>query len=244
MAETRVFLAQSLSPGAELELEEAARRHLVQVLRGRPGERFVAFNGQGGEYELELSVVEKRRAMARVLRFVEVDRESPRETILVQGVSRGERMDWTLQKAVELGVSRVVPVLTERCNVNLAGDRSGKRLEHWRGVVRSACEQSGRTRVPVVEEARPLAQWWAADIAAHRWVLDPIAAGSFPAGPWRPGAVSLVVGPEGGLSPEEIALGSESGARPVRLGRRILRSETAGPVALALVQAVAGDLLE
>ena len=244
MSESRVFLDAPLREGALVELPEGAFRHLVQVLRMQAGEALVVFNGQGGEYAAVLETVAKRGASLRVGAFRDVSRESALELVLVQGISKGEKMDWTVQKAVELGVSAIVPVVTERCNVHLDREREARRLDHWRGVMISACEQSGRTRVPVLHPVVKFGEWLERGGAAGtRLILDPLATrGLADAVIGAMGSISLVVGPEGGLSPDEIRTAQTAGCAGVRMGPRILRTETAGVAALAILQATTGDL--
>jgi 16S rRNA (uracil1498-N3)-methyltransferase len=170
-------------------------------------------------------------------------RESALHLRLVQGISRGERMDYTLQKAVELGVSDIVPVTTERTVLRLAGERAARRLAHWRGVVLAACEQSGRTRVPPVAEPCDLAEYLARHEAAGTGLLlDPGAPQALAKLQDLHGPVSVLIGPEGGLSASERQIAQASGYRPVRMGPRVLRTETAAVVALSLLQALAGDI--
>jgi 16S rRNA (uracil1498-N3)-methyltransferase len=242
MSETRVHLEAILAEGATLDLPEGPFRHLVQVLRMQAGDTLVVFDGRGGEYEATLESVGKRAATVRVGAFRDVSRESTLQLTLVQGISKGDRMDWTLQKAVELGVTCIVPIITERCNVHLGSERQDRKFDHWQGVIVSACEQSGRTRVPVLAPVQRLADWLGTPAAGERLMLDPLAESPLTqaAGPAAP--LSLVVGPEGGLSAAELALGERHGCRGVRLGPRVLRTETAGVAALAAVQALWGDL--
>ncbi len=243
MSDPRVHVDAPLAEGAALELPEGPFRHLVQVLRMQAGEALVLFDGRGGEYAATLESVGKRAATVRIGAFHDVSRESPLELTLVQGISKGDRMDWTLQKAVELGVSAIVPVVTERCNVHLDREREARRIDHWRAVMISACEQSGRTRVPVLQPVAKLADWLGRPGSSSRLILDPLATrGLVDAASHASGPLSLVVGPEGGLSPEEIRLAQACGCVGVRIGPRILRTETAGVAALAILQAVAGDL--
>lgn len=242
MSDTRVHLDAPLAPGLRLSLPENAFRHLVQVLRMQAGESLVVFDGRGGEYVAVIESVAKRGAVLAVGAYREVDRESPLAVTLVQGISKGERMDWTLQKAVELGVSAVVPVVTERCNVSLDRERQDKKREHWLGVMVSACEQSGRTRVPVLHPVQRLADWLAQPAEGPRVMLDPDGDVALPDLAADGAHLSLVIGPEGGLSANELALGAAAGCRRARLGPRILRTETAGVAALAVLQANIGDL--
>lgn len=242
MSESRVWLDAPLESGAGIELPEGPFRHLVQVLRMQAGDRVTVFNGQGGEYEAVLEAVAKRSATLRIGAFHDVNRESPLALTLVQGISKGERMDWTIQKAVELGVSAIVPVLTERCNVNLDRERQNKKLDHWRGIIVSACEQSGRTRLPVLEPIRKFADWLAQPHAGTRLVLDPTASTALGRVENLRGATTLLVGPEGGFSEMEIRIATQAGFAGVRLGPRVLRTETAGVAALAVLQSLGGDL--
>ena len=240
---TRIFIPAPLSSGQTLALPEAAARHLVQVLRLQPGERFIVFNGEGGEFAAELLSAGKREALARIGTFDDVSRESSLQVTLAQCVSKGERMDYTLQKAVELGVSEVVPLLSARSVVRMDADRWEKRLEHWRGVIVSACEQSGRTRIPRLHPVAELAHWLPlAGTGALKLTLAPQAPCSLRDTEHRARPVVLLVGPEGGLSADEIALAQRQDFLTVKMGPRILRTETAGVVCLANIQSLWGDL--
>jgi 16S rRNA (uracil1498-N3)-methyltransferase len=245
MTAPRLFVDVPLSGGATIDLPEGPFRHLVQVLRMQAGEALVLFDGRGGEYEAQLASVAKRSATVSVGAHRAVDRESALDLTLVQGISKGERMDFTIQKAVELGVTRIAPVTTERCNVHLDAERQEKRMEHWRGVIVSACEQSGRTRVPGLDPVRSLAAHLAIESKAVRFVLDPQAGTSLAAAAQavqEGQAMALIVGPEGGLGESELQLAARSGVSGVNLGPRVLRTETAGMTALAVLQATRGDL--
>jgi len=215
--------------------------HLTKVLRLRVGDALVLFNGEGGEYVARVAAVGRRSTRIEVGEFVEGERESPLELILLQGVSRGERMDYTVQKAVELGVTRIVPVLTERTVVNLKGERQEKRRAHWQGVVHSACEQSGRNRVPAVAALRPFAQAVAEAAGGLKLVLHHRAETSLETLPVPQGPVSLLIGPEGGLSAQEITTAEAAGFVPLRLGPRVLRTETAALAAISVLQWRWGD---
>lgn len=238
---TRIHLDPPLREDSELPLPEEAFRHLVQVLRLRDGESFIAFCGDGAEYEATLTAVARRSAMLRLGRRREVDRESPLQLTLAQCVSKGDRMDYTLQKAVELGVQRILPLLSSRSVVKLDGERWEKKLEHWRGIVVSACEQSGRTRIPEVAAPLALDRWLpACDEPGLRLTLDPAAAQGLAALP-EVRSATLLIGPEGGLSDTEIRQAAQAGFRGLRVGPRVLRTETAGVAVLAALQARFGD---
>jgi len=240
---TRVYIADALAAGMELNLPEDSAHHLAQVLRMRAGASLTLFDGRGGEYAAEILVCERRRVAVRVLRHEAVDRESRLQLTLAQCVSKGERMDYTLQKAVELGASAFVPLLSSRSVVKLDAERWDKKLEHWRGVIVSACEQSGRTRVPGLASIEKLEHWLelnAADSALHL-VLAPGAAATLKSLPIAQ-QITLLAGPEGGLSEAEIALALRHGFTALSLGPRVLRTETAGVAAMAALQALSGDL--
>lgn len=236
---TRVHLTLPLAAGTLITLDEAASRHLVQVLRMAAGDAFIAFNGEGGEYAATLESVSKRGATARIDALNSVNRESPLHVTLAQCVSKGDRMDYTLQKAVELGVSEVVPLISDYAVVKLDGERWEKKLDHWRGVMTSACEQTGRTRVPVLHPVSKLHDWLPR-AAGLRLILEPGASQTLKT--LKPAeAVSLLVGAEGGLSEPEVQAALKLGFTGIRIGPRILRTETAGPATLAALQALWGD---
>jgi 16S rRNA (uracil1498-N3)-methyltransferase len=238
---TRIHLAVALSEGLELSLPEPAFRHLVQVLRLRENEDFIAFDGRGGEYAATLIEVGKRQAAARIGAHDPVSRESPLDLRLAQCVSKGERMDYTLQKAVELGVTRITPLISERSVVRLDAERWDRKLEHWRGVIVAACEQSGRTCVPALDPALPLPQWLGAGIDGLGLVLDPAGDAGLARLHAPTGPLTLLAGPEGGLSDAEIAAARRAGFAGLRLGPRVLRTETAAVALIAALQAAWGD---
>jgi len=240
MRAPRVFVDQPLAPG-ELELPAQASAHLVQVLRLRAGDPLVVFDGGGRDYPAEL--LRAARGAARV----RIDAPGPSEAApplalhLGLGISKGERMDFALQKAVELGVTQLTPLLTARTVVRLAGERLERRTHHWRGLIIAACEQSGRRRLPVLDPATEL-DAWLRQPHPQPLLLDPCGAGPLTAIPTPRGAVTLLVGPEGGLNQGERAAAAAAGFVGVRLGPRILRTETAPLAALAVLQALWGDL--
>ncbi|MDX1653979.1 MAG: 16S rRNA (uracil(1498)-N(3))-methyltransferase [Candidatus Competibacteraceae bacterium] len=237
----RLHLPGPLSAAAERDLEGPALHYLTRVLRLKPGAPLVVFDGRGGEYRAVLTRVERRRARLRLEDFDPREVESPLAVTLAQAVSRGERMDYTLQKAVELGVTAIQPLLTGRSVVNLAGERQARRLEHWQGVVVGACEQSGRNRIPELLAPREL-EPWLGNFQGRGLLLDPEAVGSLAQWPFSQEPLTLLIGPEGGFNPRELAAARGAGFQGVRLGPRVMRTETAGVAALAVLQALWGDL--
>ncbi|WP_426663092.1 16S rRNA (uracil(1498)-N(3))-methyltransferase [Rhodanobacter aciditrophus] len=243
MRTIRIHVDLPLTAGAELVLPAQAGEHVARVLRLATGDPLTLFNGDGADYAATILAVGKREVRVRVLDRQPVSRESPLRLTLAQGVARGEKMDLIVQKATELGVARIVPLLTERSEVKLDPVRAEKRLAHWRAVAASACEQCGRACLPDILPALPLPAWLAslADDGALRLALLPEADTSARALQPREAGAMLVVGPEGGLGERDVAALLEAGFAGLRLGPRILRTETAGLAALAALQALHGD---
>lgn len=243
---TRVFVDAPLSAGEAVALPDGPARHLTRVLRLGSGDALVAFNGRGGEFPATIESAQRDRVVVRLGEHLAADRESPLATTLLQGMARGEKMDQVVQKATELGVTRVIPVMTTRGNVRLDADGAARRQQHWLAVAIAACEQSGRNRVPRIDAPLSLADACASADAMLRLVLvpDPGAAALqalLAQGGPRPGSIALLVGPEGGLDAQEIHIAQVAGFAPCTLGPRILRTETAAPAALAALQYAAGD---
>jgi 16S rRNA (uracil1498-N3)-methyltransferase len=240
---TRVFTPQALHMGAELTLSAMSSSHLIKVLRLRAGARVVLFNGDGINYSGEILVPRAEATTVRVLASHSASvLESPLKITLLQGLCRGEKMDWVLEKATELGVHHVVPVVTERSEVHLDAERAQKRREHWQRVVISACEQSGRAFVPSVEALSPLDQRLANRIdAEQKWALEP-GADNLSRLRANPASIAIAIGPEGGFSERDLSQLKVAGFSAIALGTRILRTETAGPAALSALQALFGDL--
>ncbi|MDD2885637.1 MAG: 16S rRNA (uracil(1498)-N(3))-methyltransferase [Dechloromonas sp.] len=237
----RFYCREALSPGAHLELPEPVARHAVRVLRLPPGAVMVLFDGRGGEYLAHIQRIERDRVYAELADWREIERESPLPITLVQALQAGDKMDFTIQKAVELGVRDVVPVESRRSVLRLSGERAAKRVAHWQGVAASACEQCGRNQVPLVAPLERLENWLARPApAVLRLMLAPDAEESL-ADLQEPGPVQLLIGAEGGLDPQEVLAARQAGFRAVRLGPRVLRTETAGLAALAVMQALWGD---
>ena len=248
MTAPRFYCPVPLSVGACVDLPENAARHACRVLRLRAGDDLSLFDGAGGEYAARIAEVARERVSVDVLQWRNVECEAPIRLTLVQALQAGEKMDMTMQKAVELGVARIVPVASKRSVVRLDGERAQRRLEHWRGVVASACEQCGRNRVPEVDALSALDRWLSqpANTGALRLMLAPGAAQTLGdlAPPLPGGDVELLIGAEGGLAPQEVELAAAAGYLSVRLGPRILRTETAGLAALAAIQCLWGDFRE
>ena len=243
MPTPRIYLPVPLQPDSEVALDARAVGHVVRVLRLRVGDAVWLFNGDGKDYAAELIDVRKDHAHCRVGAAQVRATESPLSVELAQGISRGERMDFTLQKAVELGVQRIVPLATERSQVRLSGEREEKRLQHWQGIILHACEQSGRSRIPELGAVQRLDQWLTTRPRIGRGLfLDPEGDVSVSGLNAPIEALSLLVGPEGGLSPTERELAVSAGFQRLRLGPRILRTETAALTALAALQGIWGDL--
>jgi 16S rRNA (uracil1498-N3)-methyltransferase len=241
---TRVFIDQPLRTGARAALPESAGAHLVRVLRLREGEACVLFNGDGNDYDARLLTANKRGVEAEVLNARAVDNESPLRLVLIQGIARGEKMDLILQKATELGVAEIVPVFADRTEVRLDGERLEKRMAHWRSVVISACEQSGRARIPALLPACALTEAAAAlDTDALKLTLDPLNEHRFATlSAAHTAGIVVGIGPEGGWSDKDRAVLHAHGFSGLRLGPRVLRTETAGLAAIAALQAKFGDL--
>lgn len=241
---TRVHIAAPLAPDSEIALPESAAAHLSRVLRLSVGDACVLFNGDGHDYAAQVVSIGKRELRVRIGAPTAVDRESPLRLLLLQGIARGEKMDLILQKATELGVSEVHPLSSQRSEVKLDDARAGKRLAHWQSVVASACEQCGRATVPHVGAPVSLAAVLnALPPGGLRMILDPDGRLSLPTLTLEPAApVLLAVGPEGGWSPLDREQLHAAGFQGLRLGPRILRTETAGLAAIAALQARFGDL--
>jgi 16S rRNA (uracil1498-N3)-methyltransferase len=243
MRRIRLYVDLPLTVGSELELPAAAAEHALRVLRLRVGDPLVLFNGDGQDYATVILEGDRRRARVHVEASQAVDTESPLTLTLAQAVARGDKMDLIVQKATELGVSRIVPLLTERGEVRLDERRADKRLQHWQSVAASACEQCGRARLPAIEPVQALESWLATlpEAGALRLALLPDAGASLATLP-ASGAAIVVVGPEGGLGDRDVAALRAQGFNGLKLGPRILRTETAGLAALAALQARLGDL--
>ena len=244
MRQTRLYLNGEYDSGSELEIDAEKTHYLSRVLRLRVGDSIVIFNGTGTQFSAGITALQKSRATLAVHDALPAATESGFKLHLAQGISRGERMDFVVQKATELGVKRITPLLTEHGVVKLAAERAEKRRQHWQQVATSACEQSGRVRLPLVDAPVRLDTWLAdrtqhadIDILLKPGATEALATIDVPAT-----KVCILIGPEGGFSDAEYAMAELAGFRAVSFGPRVLRTETAAVAALAVLQARCGDL--
>jgi 16S rRNA (uracil1498-N3)-methyltransferase len=240
---TRIYFPDEIPDHGVCDLPAAQAHHLAHVLRLAPGDPVVLFDGRGAAYDAVIAQSARGAVRVRVGDRRNEDRESPLCVLLAQAVSSGERMDYTIQKAVELGVAAVQPLLSERCVVRLSGERAAKRVLHWQAVAVAACEQCGRNRVPAVHPLLPLRDWLQQPAAAGelRLSLAPEAAAGLRQLGRPAGRVTVLAGPEGGLTATELDAAAAAGFLPLRLGPRVLRTETAAVALLAAMQALWGD---
>lgn len=239
---SRFYLPQHLSPGASVRLKEESAHYLRTVLRLKPGAELVVFNGEGGEYPATLIAAGKEDVRVVLGEHRPREAESALHIHFGLGISRGERMDLAIQKAVELGVSSITPLFTERCVVQFDDEaRKHQRLRHWRKIAQSACEQCGRNRVPAVAEPESL-EGWVSRQTGLRLFLDPGGTMTLHQLPPTLGPVCLLSGPEGGFAGSERLAAAAAGFIALRLGPRVLRTETAALAALAAIQALWGDM--
>ncbi len=239
----RLFCPEDISPGALLLLPDASAHHAARVLRLGPGDAVCIFNGDGSEWRADITAVNKSGVTVRARDHFERDVEAPLRIVLAQAISTRERMELTLQKAVELGVAEIWPLESRRTVVRLRDERASRRVDHWQALVIAACEQCGRNRVPEVQPIERLPDWLGqlgAPGSTARVMLSPDAEQRLRDLP-GPREVVLLAGPEGGFAPEEQELAQLCGFTPVRLGPRILRTETAALAAVAAMHALWGD---
>lgn len=244
MHRTRLHIEGNYSTGAELELGSDKSRYLTRVMRLRVGDPLLVFDGEGSEYHATLASAGKASATLSVNEKTVAETETNLRVHLVQGISRGDRMDFVVQKATELGIKRVTPVLTEYGVVKLDAKRAEKRRDHWQKVAASACEQCGRVRLPLIDMPVTLKGWFGSKPASvdMQLILRPGAKLSLTGIDEPPTKICLLVGPEGGFSDGEYADAEVAGFRPIALGPRIMRTETAAVATLAILQSRWGDL--
>lgn len=240
MRSYRVYSSSLLSPDTLCELDKRASHHLSRVLRVTVGAQINVFNGDGNEYTGSIASIAKDHVTVAITASQNASTESPLDTCLALAVSKGDRFEWAIKKATELGVTSIVPILSQRVDVRLPPERWQKKQMHWQQIVISACEQSGRARVPPVHEPTSLINWVGTADAECKFVLDPSQTTSHDT--QAPKRIALLVGPEGGLAPAELAIAQEKGFAGLNLGPRILRTETAPLVALSVIGARWGDI--
>jgi len=245
-AGARFYFPEKLGSGTDVRLPVDTARHAIRALRLGVGDPIVLFDDLGGEYQASITRIDRDLVVAKTGPFVDRSAESPLALILVQGISSSERMDFTIQKAVELGITSVQPLATERSIVKLTSERAARKSGHWRKLAIAACEQCGRNRLPEIADPQKFSDWLGqqphdCDDGELRLLLAPDAERGLNDLPRQVGRIVLMVGPEGGLSPDEISASQRRGFQSVRLGPRVLRTETAALVALAAIQLRWGD---
>ncbi|MER2491907.1 16S rRNA (uracil(1498)-N(3))-methyltransferase [Catenovulum sediminis] len=239
---TRIFQPEELIVNSELELSSDAANHVGRVLRLQNGHPIVLFNGNGFDYECEIIQVERKSVRVKIKEKNSVNNESQLKIHLAQVISRGDKMDFTLQKAVELGVHEISPLISERCGVKLNAERMQKKTEQWQKIVQSACEQCGRAFVPKVNPVIQLEELLNTSFSGVRLNLHPQAKFGIGGLDKKTQQVQLLIGPEGGLSDEEIEKARQANFTDILMGPRVLRTETAGLAAISMLQCILGDL--
>jgi 16S rRNA (uracil1498-N3)-methyltransferase len=238
----RIYTPQKLTANSTIPLDAEAAHHVARVLRMQCGDALTLFNGDGSEYAATIASADKKSVQVAIGNVNSVDRESPLAIHLGIAISKGERMDWVIQKAVELGVTEITPLQTERVEVRLNNEREEKKLSHWQAIAISACEQSQRNRIPVIHAPQSLSNWLDSINTEAKFVLhhrSDIALESYAT---PPKSVALLIGPEGGLSESEIKMAEKKDFSPLRLGPRVMRTETAPIAAISVLQFLWGDL--
>lgn len=242
MRHPRIFEPNDLVVGTDLELSPDGAGHVGRVLRMNAGDSLTLFNGHGGQYEATITQASKKNVIVHINEFQDINSESPLTIHLGQAISRGDKMDFTIQKSVELGVTTITPLFTERCGVKLSGERLDKKIQQWQKIVISACEQCGRNFVPKVLPPQQLKDWAAEETEELKLNLHPRATYSINTLPEPKHGVRLLIGPEGGLSADEISMTEQFNFEETLLGPRVLRTETAALTAITALQCRFGDL--
>ena len=243
MEENRFYHSENLELKLVVELGAQTHIHATKVLRLKVGDQFALFNGDGFDYVVKVIEISKHKTSVEIINKYEVNRESPLKITLAQGIAAGDKMDWIIQKTVELGIESIQPLFTERSIVKLDRERADKKLEHWRTVAISACEQTGRAIIPEILSPLPLSQWLSAQQKKNnlKLILTPSKAQNINQLEKPSSSIDFMVGPEGGFSDKEMALALNSAFIPINFGQRILRTETASIVALSIMQNLWGD---
>ena len=244
MRNPRLFTDQPLTPGNQVVLKGNVAQHLSRALRARAGDQIALFNGDGQEFAATVLTASKREASVDIGEAATPQTESPVYTTLGLCLSKGDRFDWAIQKATELGMGAVTPLYSERVDFSMPPDRIKKRVAHWRQIAISACEQCGRVRIPAVSSPQPLEQWVQSVAAEQKWVLHCDNHGATRSGASKeaPADAALLIGPEGGLTDQEVARACENSFGVLRLGPRVLRTETAPVVALSALSVCWGEM--
>lgn len=242
MKSTRIFQSGDLEIGHHILLSPEAGLHVGVVLRMRPGEVLTLFCGDNREFQASITDVHKKRVTVRIDTMQLIDRESHCGIHLAQAISKGDRMEWVIQKAVELGVKSITPLITERCVVRLDEERLAKKHQQWQAISIAACEQSGRNQLPIIYPTTPFELYTQQCDAFTKLILHPEATLSWRNLQFVPGDIALLIGPEGGLSEAEIKFANLHQFKALTLGPRVLRTETAAIAALSILQAMGGDL--
>ncbi|MCL6414130.1 16S rRNA (uracil(1498)-N(3))-methyltransferase [Aestuariirhabdus sp. Z084] len=241
MRNPRIYLPQPLSVESELQLNDEAANHVARVLRMKSGDPLVLFNGEGNSYQARVVNVDKRRVRVTIENLLASTADGNLKIMLGQTLSRGDRMDWAIQKATEMGVTDIQPLFSERCEVKLNAERASKRVAHWQQVAISACEQCGRNRVPRIGSPQAIENWIDDQDSDLKLVLHHRTDQALDSHR-KPDSVSLLIGPEGGLTQPEIERAQAAGFQATALGPRVLRTETAPIAALSLIQYLWGDI--
>lgn len=242
MREIRIYQPGHYVSGQELELSEEAGQHVGVVLRMQPGQKLTLFSGDNREFDATIVTAHKKKVIVAILHERIVNRESPRAIHLAQAISKGERMELVMQKAVELGVTSIIPLITTRSVVKLDKERMQKKLAQWQAIAIAACEQCGRNQVPRIESTLTLTEYLHKNQAQLKFVLHPETGKTWRDYVFVPADIALLIGPEGGFSQEEMKQIFSFNFNPLCLGPRILRTETAAIAALSVLQAICGDL--
>lgn len=238
----RIYQPFQLTSGLQLTLTQQASNHISRVLR-LPLEGVIkVFNGQGGEYLAKIKTITKKEVIVELEKFIPVSAESSLSIHLGQGISKGEKMDWVIQKATELGVHEITPLLSRRCDVKLSEDRWDKRWQHWQAVAISACEQCGRDKIPIINTPQTIQNWITQSFTGIKIIFHPNGAEKLAAFSQQVQQANLLIGPEGGFDDSEVEFAKQNGFKSVELGPRILRTETAAISGIAILQSYFGDM--
>lgn len=239
---TRIYQPGAFTPGEIIPLSAAASQHVGRVLRMNVGDIITLFNGNNFEYQSKIVTINKREISVIIETSMYLSRESNLTINLAQGISKGDKMDFVIQKAIELGVTNIIPILSERCVVNLSAERLSKKHKQWQDQTISACEQCGRNFIPTIYEPIKFNNFLETCNSSNKFVLSPIAEKSWHDYKDIDTEVTILIGPEGGLSHQELKLSEKFNFNPVNLGPRILRTETAAITTVSIIQTLFGDI--